>query len=74
MPRKKKETEAVEKHFLYELWGMDNQALKEHYFAVNEAVYYHEEKASDASRYKYRIAQIIKIKKWLEIEEGELNG
>lgn len=74
MPRKKKETEAVEKHYLYELMAMDKEALKEHYFAVNEAVYYHEEKASDASRYKYRIDQIIKIKKWLEIEEGELNG
>ena len=74
MPRKKKETEAVEKHFLYELWAMDNEALKEHCFAVNEAVYYHEEKASDASRYKYRIDQILKVKKWLEIEESELNG
>jgi len=74
MPRKKKETEAVEKHYLYELWAMDKEALKEHYFAVNEAVYYHEEKASDASRYKYRIDQILKVKKWLEIEESELNG
>ena len=51
MPRKKKETEAVEKHYLYELMAMDKEALKDHYFAVNEAVYYHEEKASDASRY-----------------------
>jgi len=53
---------------------MDNETLKEHYFAVNEAVYYHEQKASDASRYKYRIDQILKVKKWLEIEESELNG
>ena len=74
MPRKKKETEAVEKHYLYELMAMDKETLKEHYFAVNEAVYYHEQKASDASRYKYRIDQIIKVKKWLEIEENELNG
>ena len=74
MPRKKKETEAVEKHFIYELMLMDKETLKEHYFAVNEAVYYHEGKASDASRYKYRIDQIIKIKKWLEIEEDEVNG
>jgi len=74
MPRKKKETEAVEKHFLYELMAMDKETLKEHYFAVNEAVYYHEQKASDANSYKYRIDQIIKVKKWLEIEENELNG
>ena len=74
MPRKKKEAEAVEKHFLYELWAMDLELLKEHLFAINEAVYYHEQKASDASRYKYRIDQILKVKKWLEIEESELNG
>ena len=74
MPRKKKATEAVEKHFLYELMAMDKETLKEHYFAVNEAVYYHEQKASDANSYKYRIDQIIKVKKWLEIEENELNG
>ena len=28
MPRKKKETEAVETQFLYELWGMDLELLK----------------------------------------------
>ena len=74
MPRKKKEIEGVERLFLYELMAMDFELLREHLFAVNEAMYYHEQKASDANQYKYRIDQILKVKKWLEIEENELNG
>lgn len=73
MPRKKKETEAVEKHYLYELWAMDLEALKEHLFAINEAVYYHEQKASDANSYKYRIDQIIKVRNWLKLEDDTLH-
>tara|TARA_B100001123_G_C15009523_1_gene906943 strand:+ start:368 stop:592 length:225 start_codon:yes stop_codon:yes gene_type:complete len=73
MPRKKKENEAVEKHFLYELWAMDLELLKEHVFAVNEAIFYHEQQASDANRYKYRIDQILKVKNWLDVEDKELN-
>ena len=74
MPRKKKETEGVERHFLYELWSMDLELLKEHLFAVNDAILYHKEKATDADRYKYRIDQILKVRKWLDIEEDALNG
>ena len=73
MPRKKKETEAVEKHFLYELWAMDLELLKEHLFAINEAVYYHEQKASDANSYKYRIDQILKVRNWLRVEDDTLH-
>ena len=73
MPRKKKENEAVEKHFLYELWAMDLELLKEHVFAVNEAIFYHEQQASDANRYKYRIDQILKVRNWLDVDlDGEL--
>ncbi len=73
MPRKK-EIEGVERQFLYELFAMDMEALKEHLFAVNEAILYHEQKASDASRYKYRIDHLLKVRNWLEVEESELNG
>ena len=73
MPRKKKETEAVEKQFLYDLWGMDLDLLKEHYFAANEGILYHEQKASDANRYKYRIDQLLKVRNWLKLEEETLN-
>ena len=73
MPRKK-EIEGVERQFLYELFAMDMEALKEHLFAVNEAILYHEQTASDASRYKYRIDHLLKVRNWLEVEESELNG
>ena len=73
MPRKKKEIEGVERQFLYELWAMDLELLKEHLFAVNEAILYHEQKASDASRYKYRIDHLLKVRNWLDIEDKELN-
>ena len=73
MPRKK-EIEGVERQFLYELFAMDMEALKEHLFAVNEAILYHEQKASDASRYIYRIDHLLKVRNWLEVEESELNG
>ena len=72
MPRKK-ETEAVEKHFLYELWAMDLELLKEHLFAINEAVYYHEQQASDANSYKYLIDQILKVRNWLRVEDDTLH-
>ena len=71
---RKKEIEGVERQFLYELFAMDMEALKEHLFAVNEAILYHEQKASDASRYKYRIDHLLKVRNWLEVEESELNG
>ena len=73
MPRKKKETEAVEKHYLYELWAMDTELLKEHMYAVNDAVLYHREKMSDVERYKYRIERILKVKQWLDVEDKALN-
>ena len=73
MPRKKKEIEGVERQFLYELFAMDIEALKEHLFSVNEAILYHEQKASDASRYKYRIDHLLKVRNWLDIEDKELN-
>ena len=73
MPRKKKEVEGVESQFLYELFAMDIERLKEHLFAVDEAILYHEQKASDASRYKYRIDHILKIRNWLDVEDKELN-
>ena len=72
MPRKKKEIEGVERLFLYELFAMDLELLREHLFAVNEAMYYHEQKASDASRYKYRIDHLLKVRNWLDIEDREL--
>jgi hypothetical protein len=53
---------------------MDLELLKEHLFAVNDAILYHKEKATDADRYKYRIDQILKVRKWLDIEEDALNG
>ena len=74
MPRKKKETEAVEKLFLYELMAMPTEALKEHVIAVGDALYYHEEKVRDINSYKYRIDQIMKVKNWLRIEDETLNG
>ena len=73
MPRKKKENEAVEKHFLYELFAMDTELLTEHLFAVNDVVLYHREKTTEADRYKYRIEQILKVKKWLDVEDRALN-
>ena len=73
MPRKKKEIEGVERQFLYELFAMDIELLKEHLFAVNEAILYHEQKASDASRYKYRIDHLLKVRNWLDVEDRELN-
>ena len=73
MPRKKKETEGVERLFLYELWALDIELLKEHLFAVNDAILYHREKASDADRYRYRIDQILKVRKWLDIEDKATN-
>ena len=73
MPRKKKEIEGIERQFLYELFAMDIEALKEHLFGINEAILYHEEKASDASRYKYRIDHLLKVRNWLDIEDKELN-
>ena len=73
MPRKKKETEGVERLFLYELWALDIELLKEHLFAVNDAILYHREKASDADRYRYRIDQILKVRKWLDIEDKAIN-
>jgi|TARA_R100001530_G_scaffold5375_1_gene6669 hypothetical protein len=72
MPRKKKEIEGVESLFLYELFAMDIELLKEHVFAVNEAILYHEQKASDASRYKYRIDHLLKVRNWLDVEDTEL--
>tara|TARA_R100000664_G_scaffold6836_1_gene11906 strand:+ start:2253 stop:2477 length:225 start_codon:yes stop_codon:yes gene_type:complete len=73
MPRKKKEIEGVERLFLYELWALDIELLKEHLFAVNDAILYHREKASDADRYRYRIDQILKVRKWLDIEDKAIN-
>ena len=52
MPRKKKEIEGVERQFLYELWALDIELLKEHLFAVNDAILYHKEKATGADRYR----------------------
>ena len=73
MPSKKKEIEGVERQFLYELWALDKELLKEHLFAVNDAILYHREKASDADRYRYRIDQILKVRKWLDIEDKAIN-
>ena len=73
MPRKK-ETTGVERHYLYELWAMDLELLKEHLFAINDAILYHKEKATDADRYRYRIQQLIKVRKWLDVEDEAING
>ena len=73
MPRKK-ETTGVERHYLYELWAMDLELLKEHLFAVNDAILYHKEKATDADLYRYRIEQLIKVRKWLDVEDEAING
>jgi len=73
MPRKK-ETTGVERHYLYELWAMDLELLKEHLFAINDAILYHKEKATDADRYRYRIEQLIKVRKWLDVEDEAING
>ena len=73
MPRKK-ETTGVERHYLYELWAMDLELLKEHLFAINDAILYHKEKATDADRYRYRIEQLIKVRKWVDVEDEAING
>ena len=73
MPRKK-ETTGVERHYLYELWALDMEALKEHLFAVNDAILYHKDKATDADRYRYRIEQLLKVRKWLDVEDEAING
>tara|TARA_R100000664_G_C2635904_1_gene63230 strand:- start:224 stop:445 length:222 start_codon:yes stop_codon:yes gene_type:complete len=73
MPRKK-ETTGVERHFLYELFAMNTDVLKEHLFAVNDAALYHRDKLADVDRYKYRIERILKVKQWLDAEEQSING
>jgi len=73
MPRKKKENSLVERHFLYELWVMDIEVLKEHLFAVNDAILYHRDKMTEAERYRYRIEQIIKVRNWLDVEDKAIN-
>ena len=73
MPRKK-ETTGGERHYLYELWAMDLELLKEHLFAINDAILYHKEKATDADRYRYRIEQLIKVRKWVDVEDEAING
>ena len=74
MAKRKHHTSGVERHYLYELWAMDIELLKEHMYAVNDAVLYHRENASDADRYRYRIEQMLKIRKWLDVEEEAING
>ena len=64
MPRTKTENSLVEKHFLYELWAMDIELLKEHLFDVNDAILYHRDKMTEAERYKYRIEQLLMGRKW----------
>ena len=73
MPRKK-ETTGVERHYLYVLLAMDLELLKEHLFAINDAILYQKEKATDADRYRYRIEQLIKVRKWLDVEDEAING
>ena len=73
MPRKKKENSLVERKFLYELWELDTEGLKEHLFAVNDAALYHRDKLADVDRYKYRIERILKVKQWLDLEEQAIN-
>ena len=73
MPRKKKEIEGVERLFLYELWALDIELLKEHLFAVNDAILYHRDKMTEAERYRYRIEQIIKVRNWLDVEDKAIN-
>ena len=72
MPRKK-ETTSVERHFLYELFAMHTDVLKEHLLAVNDAILYHKDKAADADRYRYRVERILKVKQWLDVEERALH-
>ena len=74
MPRKKKETEGVEKLFLYELWALDIELLKEHLFAVNDAILYHRDKMTEAERYRYRIDHLLKVRNWLDVEDNEINA
>ena len=73
MPRKKKETEGVESLFLYELWALDIALLKEHLFALNDALLYHRDKVTDGERFKYRIEHILKLKNWLDREDKIIN-
>ena len=73
MPRKKKEIEGVERQFLYELRALDKELLKEHLFAVNDAILYHRDKMTEAERYRYRIEQIIKVRNWLDVEDKAIN-
>jgi hypothetical protein len=73
MPRKKKVIEGVERQFLYELWALDIELLKEHLFAVNDAILYHRDKMTEAERYRYRIEQIIKVRNWLDVEDKAIN-
>ncbi len=73
MPRKKKENSLVERKFLYELWELDTEGLKEHLFALNDALLYHREKVADGERYKYRIEHILKLKQWLDREDKIIN-
>lgn len=73
MPRKKKENSLVERKFLYELWELDLEGLKEHLFALNDALLYHREKISDGERYKHRIETMLKIKQWLDREDKIIN-
>ena len=73
MPRKKKETNLVERQFLYELWELDIEGLKQHLFALNDALLYHREKVADGERYKYRIETMMKIKQWLDREDKIIN-
>tara|TARA_R100000426_G_C4804684_1_gene104024 strand:- start:36 stop:197 length:162 start_codon:yes stop_codon:yes gene_type:complete len=51
---------------------MDTELLTEHLFAVNDVLLYHREKTTEADRYKYRIEQILKVKKWLDVESKAL--
>tara|TARA_X000001382_G_C3044890_1_gene139113 strand:+ start:169 stop:393 length:225 start_codon:yes stop_codon:yes gene_type:complete len=73
MAKRKHVTPGVERHYLYELWAMDTELLKEHMYAVNDAVLYHREKMSDVERYRYRIERILKVKQWLDVEDKALN-
>ena len=73
MQRKKKENSLVERKFLYELWELDTEGLKEHLFALNDALLYHRDKVTDGERYKYRIEHILKLKNWLDREDKIIN-
>tara|TARA_R100000700_G_C3038974_1_gene63918 strand:+ start:146 stop:307 length:162 start_codon:yes stop_codon:yes gene_type:complete len=52
---------------------MHTDVLKEHLLAVNDAILYHKEKATDADRYRYRVERILKVKQWLDVEEKALH-